>query len=213
MFDKNAYLTEKIINKLTQSENFDESIKQSVIDLMNHVNVDVVTSSSIDENNVITLHWVKFCTLINELLESGMDVNIENFKDLFQKSQLKNTKQTVNNSKHEVSEKILNKEEAPNEDTINRLLSIAEEVDMIDSFNLSLLNENGLRVSGFIKSDETSLDGEELNVQGSEIPYIIVDKDDVFLSPFTSTANIYQLDSDTWLDLETDQTFKVYYSS
>ena len=69
-------------------------------------------------------------------------------------------------------------------------------------------------MSGAIDLDSTSLDGENIIVDQSEnIPVIILNnKEDKIVSPYPGSNEIFQINSYTWLDIDAEKEFKVFYS-
>ena len=94
---------------------------------------------------------------------------------------------------------------------MSRLLSIASEVDVLDGFEQSELSEEGLREQGIIQRNATSLDAEDV-VSVDTMPYIRIKSiDDKIVSPITGSSDVFCIDDNTWMDIDTEQKFKVYY--
>ena len=110
-----------------------------------------------------------------------------------------------------VDESLLVEEDA--ETKMARLLSIASEVNVLDGFEYDELSEEGLRVTGVIERNATSLDAEDL-INDDAMPYIRLNSiDDKIVSPITGSSDVFCIDDNTWMDIDTEQKFKVYYSS
>ena len=46
------------------------------------------------------------------------------------------------------------------------------------------------------------------------MPYIRLNSiDDKIVSPITGSSDVFCIDDNTWMDIDTEQKFKVYYSS
>jgi hypothetical protein len=208
MFNQTEYVKDKIINKLTQSEDYNISFNDSVSKLLENINVGLVPQKSdIFEESIIG--WISFCNIIGELISDGLDLTKENFKNKFTNSFLSSkSEKTIERGDDIVNESLL--EEECKEEKIKRLLSIAEDCDLFDSYEEQFLTEEGLRARGVISSDSTSLDGEDIQSDSQkEIKIFKLKKNEEIISPYTGSKEVYQISSSLYMDIENEQTFYV----
>jgi len=208
MFNQTEYVKDKIINKLTQSEDYNISFNDSVSKLLENINVGLVPQKSdIFEESIIG--WISFCNIIGELISDGLDLTKENFKNKFTNSFLSSkSEKTIERGDDIVNESLL--EEECKEEKIKRLLSIAEDCDLFDSYEEQFLTEEGLRARGVISSDSTSLDGEDIQSDSQkEIKILKLKKNEEIISPYTGSKEVYQISSSLYMDIENEQTFYV----
>jgi len=208
MFNQTEYVKDKIINKLTQSEGYDISFNDSVSKLLENINVGLMPQKSdIFEESIIG--WISFCNIIGELISDGLDLTKENFKNKFTNSFLSSkSEKTIERGDDIVNESLL--EEECKEEKIKRLLSIAEDCDLFDSYEEQFLTEEGLRARGVISSDSTSLDGEDIQSDSQkEIKIFKLKKNEEIISPYTGSKEVYQISSSLYMDIENEQTFYV----
>jgi len=208
MFNQTEYVKDKIINKLTQSEGYDISFNDSVSKLLENINVGLMPQKSdIFEESIIG--WISFCNIIGELISDGLDLTKENFKNKFTNSFLSSkSEKTIERGDDIVNESLL--EEECKEEKIKRLLSIAEDCDLFDSYEEQFLTEEGLRARGVISSDSTSLDGEDIQSDSQkEIKILKLKKNEEIISPYTGSKEVYQISSSLYMDIENEQTFYV----
>lgn len=206
MFDKKQYLVERILSKLKNYDFYDNQLENKIIEVLNNLNnVDFVASSA-ETFEDSTIGWLKFVDSVVKLNNDGKEINVDNIKEILS-SNIKTSK--VVSSNHEFNKEILTKESSKTK--LERLLQIAEKSDeFVNGFDVTDLTENGLRSAGIVGSQETSLDGESLAFH-TEIKTIRVPKDETIYSPYTNTTNIFQIDTNTWMDLENEQLFKVFF--
>lgn len=206
MFDKKQYLVERILSKLKNYDFYDNQLENKIIEVLNNLNnVDFVASSA-ETFEDSTIGWLKFVDSVVKLNNDGKEINVDNIKEILS-SNIKTSK--VVSSNHEFNKEILTKESSKTK--LERLLQIAEKSDeFVNGFDVTDLTENGLRSAGIVGSQETSLDGESLTFH-TEIKTVRVPKDETIYSPYTNTTNIFQIDTNTWMDLENEQLFKVFF--
>ena len=103
--------------------------------------------------------------------------------------------------------------EATTEEKMQRLLNIAEDVSMFFDFEVDFLTEEGLRQRGLVSENSTSLDGEEINGEVKpSIPILKLKKGEQIVSPFTGSTEVCQVENFLWMDIDTEETFMVYFS-
>lgn len=211
MFDKNNYVKEKIMNKLKQSEDYDISFNDSVSKLLDSVNVGIMPErSEVFEENVIS--WINFCNIVVDLIKNKLEISLENFKNKFLiSSDNKKNEQVVERMPEVISQEHF--VEATTEEKMQRLLNIAEDVSMFFDFEVDFLTEEGLRQRGLVSENSTSLDGEEINGEVKpSIPILKLKKGEQIVSPFTGSTEVCQVENFLWMDIDTEETFMVYFS-
>jgi len=81
------------------------------------------------------------------------------------------------------------------------------------SQRLDFLTEEGLRQRGLVSENSTSLDGEEINGEVKpSIPILKLKKGEQIVSPFTGSTEVCQVENFLWMDIDTEETFMVYFS-
>jgi len=211
MFDRNNYVKEKIMNKLKQSEDYDISFNDSVSKLLDSVNVGIMPErSEVFEENVIS--WINFCNIVVDLIKNKLEISLENFKNKFLiSSDNKKNEQVVERMPEVISQEHF--VEATTEEKMQRLLNIAEDVSMFFDFEVDFLTEEGLRQRGLVSENSTSLDGEEINGEVKpNIPILKLKKGEQIVSPFTGSTEVCQVENFLWMDIDTEETFMVYFS-
>jgi hypothetical protein len=209
MFDKNSYLEDKIFQKLKSSKKItanDYPVISRLIEQMGD-NLDVLYKHGPTfEESVIS--YVKFCEILEKIFELDLPLDLHSVKKIY------STQSESLQTKRHVRPSIELYEERPpesEEDKVKRLLELSEETDIIDSYDADNLTENGLRALGLISDDETSLDAVSV-VPVIKMPVVkLENRDDVIISPFTNSHNVFQVDSNTWMDIDTEEQFKVFY--
>jgi hypothetical protein len=191
MHDQKSYVNKKILDRVDWHEN-----TEKVSNLLNELdNVDITPKSgNTFETSVIG--WLTAKNMIVEMIDNDLELTVENFKKTWKP---KSEPAVISRGEDVIDPELLNKP-APN---IDFLLSIAE---CCDEDDIALLSEEGLRASGLIDRNVTSLDAHELNV---EVKTVYVEPGAQIISPYTGTENIYQIDSLTYMDLENDKVFKI----
>ena len=212
MFDQQKYIESKIFSSLNNSDLYDKKYEAAITKLFNLI-VDKVNLMPVKgedwENSIVS--WLQFKNIILELIENNKEINISNFKTNYNTSVLEK-REVKSVTRDDIIDESLLIEEAP-ETKLQRLLELADEMDVDESFDVSELSENGLRSTDLINTDETSLDGFELQIKES-VPtvYVSSKKDFSIVSPFTGTTNVYRIDSNFWGDMDTGQHFKVSFT-
>lgn len=92
-----------------------------------------------------------------------------------------------------------------------RLLDIAENTEeYVEDFDVTDLTENGLRSIGVLGDFDTSLDADDLNLK-IDCPKIYVSSEAEIVSPFGEENELYRVDHNTFMDIETGEIFKVFW--
>lgn len=210
MFDIKNYAKSKIMVKLQASENYDAIHNESVTELIEKVNVDMSSTPSIDDQGLINISWVKFCTIINELISSKTEINLENFTMFFQQMQ-----ENVVPASREIAsrhELIIEKTEEPIALEKMRELD-ADLIDLNDDEvfsletefkNLQVVNESDLSNEDLIEAIVT-----EPSFKNKKV--IFVKEHEEIISPYTNTNYVAMIDNNTFLDIETEEEFKVVF--
>jgi len=212
MFDKKTYVKEKILTRLNTSKLYQgTSQKKEISDLIDSLpNLDMVAynAATFEES---TIGWLSFCKTIDSLLENGQEINKENLvialgnKVAPAKTEFKRS----SNVEYDYS-KI---DEDPFE-KLHRLSQIAEENDLIEDIEYDFLTDEGLKIIGAVDRNDTSLDAVEVKVDTDKLmPIVRVKEADLvnnaIVSPFTGTTQVAQVTSDVWMDIDTEQLFRV----
>ena len=207
MFDPNHYLTDKIINRIS-STNIYKKDNDWFKKLLESFNFGIASNiNETAEDSVIG--WVSFCKAVEQIDAVNGDFSVESIFNLLKASKPKTQSSQPARLEDIVDESLL-VEESP-EVKMSRLLSIASEVDVLDGFEQSELSEEGLREQGIIQRNATSLDAEDV-VSVDTMPYIRIKSiDDKIVSPITGSSDVFCIDDNTWMDIDTEQKFKVYY--
>lgn len=199
-FDKTKYIVDKIVQKL-QISGFDVNKIQQTKDLLNKIKFDLVPiNHDLLENSVVG--WLTLCKLVQQLVSENKEINYDNFKEVFEFNVQNESRVQKKLKREETIYKFVENKEPD----LEYLLSIADkDIIISDDFDLT---EEGLREAQMIKSDETSLEGNEITVANTkEVVYIR--QGEQIISPFTNSEIVYQIDSNTYMDLETGQEFIV----
>jgi len=88
--------------------------------------------------------------------------------------------------------------------------------DMAEDIDYDFLTDEGLKIVGAVNSFDTSLDAEDIKVDDSKLmPIVYVKKSDLnnnsLKSPYTGTKELHQISNNVWMDLTTEQLFRVVY--
>ena len=210
-FDEKKYIKTKIMNKLKESENYDVKFNDSVSELIENVNVSLWPQNS-DTFEESVIGWVNFCNIVKDLVVSNLTISLENFKSSFLKQETgKKIHKSFITSERPIDESLLIEEDSA--EKTKRLLEISESVDLIDDEEEEFLSEEGLRSRGLISQDATSLDGEEVAKPSSGKAKVLrLEKGEEIVSPYTGTTHVCQINSTLWMDIDTEETFYVYFS-
>lgn len=210
--DKKEYLKTRIFAKLHKdpyyNDMYDEEVAKTADVLIDENKLDIMP---IKEKNFedSVLSYVNFCSLISTLILNGVTISPESVEAYYIVEEP--TVLTPRRS-DEVSEELL-QEEDPDVKK-ERLLILAEEAteDFTSDFDSEELTEVGLRERNLIEKSATSLDGEEVTV-ASTIPVVrLKSRDDIIVSPFTGSEDVYLVSTGVWADYETEQKFRVEYN-
>ena len=220
MFDQRAYLKDKRTSKLSQSSVYfatyggDFSKIRKLIDSMD--NLDIMPKNGADFDSS-TVSLIQFCKIIEELVAHDTPLTLGNFREQYnlEKTQnLSNKATSTVRAKDEIDSSLLNTEAL----YIERMQRLAEliqedgEDDITETFDDEELTEEGLRNRGLIGPNETSLDAVNFKIKKSDVPCVILsDINEPIISPYTGTEEIYQIDSSTYMDIETEEIFKIKY--
>jgi hypothetical protein len=209
VFDKKGYIKEKIMQKLFASNSKDLLNNKlninNLIDSLDNLDIGAYKGTNF-ENSVIG--WISFCKTVEELISNGQQVNLENFKNALKFDSINNASRSTDKI-----EDFLLVEENP-KDKLNRLLSIVEVNDIAEDIEYDFLTNEGLKRIGAVHIDDTELDATEVNVDQQKLMPIVeisefdIDNNDL-RSPYTNTNDVYQVSSNVWMDLTTDQLFRV----
>lgn len=192
----------KIYFKLNKSELYSSKYDAQVAELSKRVILDVMPTNKPTLQET-TLSWSGFADLVLRLIAAGADLTYENLESVYA------PKAPSPRRWREVEiDPALLVEEDPKE-KMERLLSIADEADILDCIDPDIIKEEGWRSANVIDKDQTSLDGYDL-VFKSDMPILRVKEGETIESPFTGSTNIYRIDEIHFLDIETDEVFKVF---
>lgn len=202
--DKLQYIKDKILNRMQNSLSF-QQFNEAKIFLNKIPNLDMTNfvGDNLQNSNV---GWLTTAKIIESIFADGKELSLENFEQRY----LQQPKsQTVRRAEDVIDVNIVEEDVT---EKLNRILMEHGEMDFTDSFLAEELTEDGLRIRKFIDSDFTSLDGVDIiDVTEDNTPVVRLELGDTIISPFTGTTNIYQLDNDTFLDIEVEKEFKVRY--
>lgn len=208
MYDRTNYVNEKIINRLgCIGED-----KENVSNLLNEFkNIDLTPSYG-DNFDSSVIGWIKASKMIASLLEKKLPLTKENFINEWAPTV---QPPAISRGEAIVDDEILNRPPP----SLDFLLSISTVDDIAKDFDYSSLTEEGLRNAGFVDKDDTTLDATEL-VCREDFKTVTVQYDATssirneleIVSPYSGTTDVYKIDSNTYMDLETDKIFKVVYS-
>lgn len=204
MTDKN-YVNNKIIDRLSKDSNFSKNEKNLIElkDCLNNLhNVDIMSKpgTTFDES---VLGWITFCNIVLDLVLANESITVDNIKKRFKPTV---TNEGVKKLEDIIDDSILNRS-MPD---LAYLLSISEETNIAESVNPELLTEEGMRSLNFINSDETSLDAKEISMALNKPIVFIKNKKDTIYSPFTNSTNVFKIDENNYLDLESGEEFIVH---
>jgi hypothetical protein len=193
MHNQKQYVIEKIIARSDWGNK-----RENVVKLLNELqNIDLtpITKATYEES---TIGWITAGKMVEELIKNNQDLTVDNFKNSWKP---KSTPPPIARGADVIDDSILNKKY-----DLEFLLSIAPEDDL--EVELSILSEQGLRASGFIGKNETSLDAVEIEPAFDEILSVEY-QDGKIVSPYTGSENIYQINSFTYMDLENNKIFRL----
>ena len=210
MFDKKNYIKNKIINRLNTSKYYQSSSqKEQINNLMNslpHLDMIAYSGSTFEDS---TIGWLSFCKTIDSMLELNKEINLENFRELFETLSTKNELKRSSIVEYDYSTI-----EENSYDKLKRLSEIAEENDLAEDIEYDFLTDEGLKVIGAIDRDETTLNAEEISIKKEKLlPVVKVNYDELenntIISPYTGTNQVSQVTSDIWMDIDTEELFRV----
>ena len=207
MFDKKAYVKDRILNKLEKMSEYQSSGQSdntlSLINKMDNLDMIAYQGETFEESMI---GWMAFSSTVIQLISEGKEVNFQNFKDNFKFEKIKAA--TISRPEAPIDELLLIEEDP--EEKMNRLLSITVEEDIIDDIEIDELTEEGYRNMGLIDSDQTELDAEDLVINPkNNMPIIRVKRDDPIISPFTQSEDICRVSENVFMDVETEELFRV----
>lgn len=209
MFDKKAYVKDKILGKLGRMDEYQSSSQGdntiALIDKMDNLDMIAFQGDTFEES---TIGWVAFCNTVMQLISEGKEVNFSNFKESFKFEKAKAA--TISRPEAAIDESLLIEEDP--EVKMKRLLSLSETEDIIDDIEIEELTEEGYRSAGLIGSDQTELDAEDLVINPkNNMPIIRVKMDDPIISPFTQSEDICRVSENVFMDVETEELFRVVF--
>jgi hypothetical protein len=200
--DKMQYTKDKIILRLQNTLSFPQIAQvKSLLNNLNNLDMMNVSAESFEKS---TVGWLTASKIIENIYRLGEDLSLDNFA----KHYMLSGHSTSFKSRHVVDENVV---EETLSSKFDRILSEFGEMDLSHDFDFDQLTEDGLRNNQLVDQDFTTLDGVELIDISSVVPVVKVAPGEPILSPFTGGELIYKLDSDTFLDLESNQEFKVKY--
>lgn len=196
----------KIYFKLNKSDLYSSEYDSQVADLSKKVRLDIMPTNAPKFEDTV-LSWSGFADMVLKLISSRSELSYENLGAIY--APKPEDAKPFTPSRAEVDPSLLVEEDPAQK--MNRLLEIAEENDILDVMDPSFLTIEGFRSTGSIDKLDTELDGYDLKAEDdSGVPIVRVKKDEDIISPFTGSTNIYRIDEVTFLDIETDEIFKVF---
>ena len=208
MFDKKGYIKEKIIKRLGSENLLKHSMQiNNLIDEMDNLDLVAYNGENFESS---TVGWISFCNTVEKMISLNLELTIENFKNSFE------SKKSVSTSRGpDVVDSSLLVEEDPRE-KLNRLTLLSEMNDMAEDIDYDFLTEEGLKVLGAVNTNDTVLDAEEVKVNDKKLmPIVYIKKtelnNDSLTSPYTGTKELHQMSNNVWMDLTTEQLFRVIY--
>ena len=157
MFDQKHYFIEKVINRLSVATIY-KNDPRGFEKVLDSVNFGVASSLKSNLKDSV-IGWVAFCKGVEQLDKNNSKFDLDEVFSIM-KSNVQNVPKTQSDSPSRrediVDESLLVEEDA--ETKMARLLSIASEVNVLDGFEYDELSEEGLRVTGVIERNATSLD-------------------------------------------------------
>jgi hypothetical protein len=205
--DKLQYAKDKILGRLQARLSFQEIQKVKQF-LLLFKNLDLVNKPGATfESSVVG--WLTASKIIQQTIESGQDLVLSNFAQEYMLTNHSLGSQNISR-KEDIIDENFNEEDVSIK--VARILSEYGEMDITESFDVDSLTYEGLRSRNLVDKNFTSLDGVEAElVSFKSLPTVEVAFGETILSPYTGTAEIYQLDSETFLDIDADKEFKVKY--
>jgi len=208
MFDKKNYIKDKIIKRLGAKNLLKHSMQiNNLIDEMDNLDLVAYHGETFESS---TIGWISFCDTIERIINSNSEITIENFKKHLGVKKTTRAKRDV-----DIIDPSLLVEEDPKE-KLNRLAALSEMNDMAEDIDYDFLTDEGLKIVGAVNSFDTSLDAEDIKVDDSKLmPIVYVKKSDLnnnsLKSPYTGTKELHQMSNNVWMDLTTEQLFRVVY--
>lgn len=202
----------KIYFKLNKSELYSSDYDSKVAELSKLVKLDVMPTNDPDFSQTV-LSWSGFADMILKLISSDMELSYENLESIYNPS--KASKNMSRSEYVEIDPALLVEEDPAVK--LERLLAITEEekevLDILDIIDPEVLGQEGLRAVGSIDKLETVLDGYDLEIISEEkMPILRLKEGEEIVSPYTGSTSVYRIDEVHFLDIETDEIFKVFFS-
>jgi hypothetical protein len=202
--DKLQYTKDKILSRL-QNEIAFSRLNEIKLFLNKIPNLGMVNyvSDSFHSSNV---GWLTASKIIENIIASNENLTLDNFEKRYMSLEHNSD---IRRKMDIIDDNIIEEDLA---DKLQRILSEHGEMDLTDSFDIEDLNEDGLRSRNLINKNATSLDGVDIiDISEESLPVLKLNKGDLIKSPFSGTEEVYQLDNETFIDLETDKEFKIKY--
>jgi len=210
MFDKKVYIKDKIMDRLFKNNSERLKYKQEIINLIDKMdNLDLVAYNG-DTFESSTIGWISFCNAVEKMISSNAKINIENFK------QYLSTKISVRSTRDvDIVDPSLLMEEDQKE-KLKRLTLLSDMNDMAEDIDYDFLTEEGLKLVGAVDNNGTTLDAEDIKINDKKLmPIVYIKRSELnknsLVSPYTGTTDLHQVSNNVWMDLVTEQSFRVIY--
>jgi len=203
MFDRKKYVIDKIYERI--GSKFSPEYLDDCKNVIEHLpNLDVANSPA-ESFELSVIGWATLCKIFETLIADKREINVQNIKELY--FDFAKNKFDVSRKTDLIDESLFVEEDA--EEKLSRLLEITDELDLTESFDAEDLTEEGLREQQFIAADATSLDGDDIDLNIEQTRAIVLQPGQEIFSPFSESHLIYQINNDTFLDIDEGREFKV----
>ena len=207
----NSYVKNKILARINSKAKegevvVSEDMMPAITELIDSINLNISPSHSENFEECV-VGWVTFCNIVFDLIGEKLEMTKENFKKFYYANKEVISKPLSQKTDYvEITETIKHE---PEEEKKLRLLMLCDD----EEFELPEddLDVEGLRRMGYVSALDTELDGEELNIKRSSLPILRLKIGDEIISPFSGTNYIYRVSENTFLDIDTEQEFLVFF--
>ena len=106
--------------------------------------------------------------------------------------------------------------EEDQKEKLKRLTLLSDMNDMAEDIDYDFLTEEGLKLVGAVDNNGTTLDAEDIKINDKKLmPIVYIKRSELnknsLVSPYTGTTDLHQVSNNVWMDLITEQTFRVIY--